>query len=99
MIVRTFLIAAAVVSAARAQTTLPDDPAKKVVEKVCGACHDAGTAVGEHHTKAGWDAVIDAMANRGARATDPEFDAIVAYLTKYFGAVNVNQASAEEIAK
>jgi competence protein ComEA len=96
---RTFLIAVALVSVAQAQPALPDDPAKKLVEKVCGACHDAGTAVGEHHTKAGWDAVIDAMANRGARATDQEFDAIAAYLTKYFSAVNVNQASAEEIAK
>lgn len=96
---RTLWIAFAIVSAARAQTAPPDDPAKKTVEKVCGSCHDTGTATGERHTKAGWDAVVDAMANRGARATDQEFDTIVAYLTKYFGAVNVNTASAEEIAK
>ena len=98
-VVRTFLIAFEFVAMAHAQSALPEAPAKKIVEKVCSACHDAGTATGERHTKAGWDAVIDAMANRGARATDQEFDAIVAYLTKYFGPVNINQATAEDIAK
>jgi competence protein ComEA len=96
---RTLLVAMSLATTAKAQSALPDAPAKKIVEKVCSACHDTGTAVGERHTKAGWDAVVDAMANRGARATDQEFDAIVAYLTKYFGPVNVNQATAEEIAK
>jgi competence ComEA-like helix-hairpin-helix protein len=96
---RTFLIAFALAAIAHAQSALPEAPAKKIVEKVCSACHDTGTATGERHTKAGWNAVIDAMANRGARATDQEFDAIAEYLTKYFGPVNVNQATAEEIAK
>jgi competence protein ComEA len=92
-----FVLAFAAV--AKAQSTLPEAPAKKTVENVCGACHDVGTATGKRHTKAGWDAVIDAMANRGARATDQEFDAIVEYLAKYFGAVNVNSATAKEIAE
>jgi competence protein ComEA len=38
------------------------------------------------------------MAARGARATDQEFAAIAEYLAKYFGAVNVNQGAAKEIA-
>jgi competence protein ComEA len=37
------------------------------------------------------------MAERGARATDAEFESIISYLSKFFGAVNVNQASAKEI--
>ncbi len=81
-----------------AQPTLPEAPARKIVESVCGACHDVGTATGKRHTRAEWDAVIDTMANRGAQATDKEFDAIVEYLAKYFGAVNVNRATAKEIA-
>ena len=84
---------------ANAQSALPKAPAKKIVEKVCAACHDVGTATGERHSKAGWNTVIDAMANRGARATDQEFDAIADYLAKYFGGVNVNQAPPDEIAK
>jgi competence protein ComEA len=84
---------------AYAQSALPEAPAKKIVEKVCAACHDVGTATGERHSKTGWNTVIDAMANRGARATDQEFDAIAEYLAQYFGGVNVNQAPADEIAK
>jgi competence protein ComEA len=82
---------------AQAQDTLPEAPAKKTVETVCGACHEIQTAIGTRRTKAGWNSVIDAMANRGARASDQEFDAIVEYLAKYFGLVNVNKASAKEI--
>lgn len=81
-----------------AQSTLPEAPAKKTFESVCGACHDVGTAIGKHHTRAEWDAVVDTMANRGAQATDQQFDAILDYLAKYFGAVNVNRATAKEIA-
>lgn len=91
-------LAAAAAVAAHAQATLPEAPAKNTVEKVCGACHDVGTATGKRYTRAGWDGVIDSMANRGARATEEEFEAIIGYLAKYFGAVNVNQAMAKEIA-
>ena len=80
-----------------AQQPLPEAPAKSTVERVCGACHDLGTATGTRRTKTGWDMVVDAMASRGARASDQEFDAIVAYLAKYFGVVNVNKASSKEI--
>jgi competence protein ComEA len=80
-----------------AQDPLPEAPAKKAVESVCGGCHDLDTAIGERHDKAGWQTVITTMVNRGARASDQEFDAIIDYLAKYFGVVNVNAATAKEI--
>lgn len=80
-----------------AQDPLPEAPAKKTVENVCGGCHDVDTAIGERHDKAGWQTVVATMVNRGARASDQEFDAIIDYLAKYFGPVNVNKASAKEI--
>jgi len=76
---------------------LPEAPAKKTVEAVCGACHDLDTAVGMRHDKVGWQTVVNAMAQRGARASDQEFSAIVEYLAKYFGTVNVNTAAAKEL--
>ena len=91
------LFALVLAATAHAKDPLPEAPAKKTVQTVCAACHEIATAIGARRTKAGWDAVIDAMANRGARATDAEFDAIVEYLAKYFGLVNVNKASAKEI--
>jgi competence protein ComEA len=82
---------------AAAQSPLPEASAKKTVETVCGACHEVQTAIAPRRTKDGWNSVIDAMANRGARASEQEFDAIVDYLAKYFGVVNVNKAIASEI--
>jgi len=80
---------------ANAQLTLPEAPAKKTFETVCGACHELRTS--PRRTKAAWDAVVAAMAARGASATDQQFSEIAGYLTKYFGAVNVNKGSAIEI--
>lgn len=80
-----------------AQDQLPGGPAKKTVAAVCGACHEVDTAVGERRTKAGWQATVDAMVNRGARATDEEINIVIEYLARYFGVVNVNRAAAKEI--
>jgi competence protein ComEA len=98
MIVRgAVLIALCFAMLLSAQDPLPEAPAKKTVEDVCGGCHDVDTAIGERHDKAGWQAVIATMVNRGARASDQQFDAIIDYLAKYFGVVNVNKAAAKEI--
>jgi competence protein ComEA len=80
-----------------AQDQLPEAPGKKTVATVCGACHDLDTAVGMRRDKPGWRVVVGAMAQRGARATDEEFAAIVEYLAKYFGMVNVNTATSKEL--
>jgi len=95
--VRLLLPALLLAATVHAQDPLPEASAKRTVETVCAACHEIGTAIGARRTKAGWNAVIDAMANRGARATDAEFDAIVDYLAKFFGLVNINKAAAMEI--
>lgn len=81
----------------QAQDSLPGGPAKKVVAEVCGACHDVDTAVGERRTKAGWQATVGAMVDRGARASDDEIKTVIEYLARYFGIVNVNRAAAKEL--
>lgn len=80
------------------QESLPKGPGKETVELVCGACHEVDTAIGTRRTSADWQLMIDAMINRGAMATEPEFKEIFDYLSKYFGLVNVNKAAAPEIA-
>jgi glucose dehydrogenase len=77
-----------------AQNQLPDGPGKGTVATVCSGCHDLDTAVGTRHDKAGWKTVVDAMADRGARATDEEFQVIVDYLAKYFGAASAPSSPA-----
>ena len=76
-----FLVAAPV----RAADDIPDGAGKEIVIKVCTACHGIIEFTSQKHTKPEWDEVVDNMAQRGARASDDEFDMIVAYLAKNFG--------------
>lgn len=76
---------------------LPEGPGKAVVEKLCSDCHGIDAILGLRRTKTGWESTIDDMASRGAKGTDEEFDTVIAYLSRYFGKVNVNKAGAKEI--
>lgn len=76
---------------------LPDGPGKAEVLKICQDCHDLDTVTVENRTRDGWKKTVAKMGDRGAEATDQEFEVIIAYLTKNFGRINVNTATAEEI--
>jgi competence protein ComEA len=77
---------------------LPDTPERKVLEKVCyTACHGPENVMKKRKTHEGWDKTISDMAEKGAKGTDEQFDAIVAYLSKYYAAVNVNKAPEAEL--
>jgi competence protein ComEA len=76
---------------------LPDGPGKAAVEKVCSDCHGLTTIVGLRRTKSDWESTVDEMAARGAQGTEKEFDAVVEYLARYFGKVNVNKATMGEL--
>jgi competence protein ComEA len=76
---------------------LPDGPGKAEVLKLCRDCHDLDTITVENRTKDGWKKTVAKMGERGAEGTDEEFEAVVNYLAKNFGRINVNKASAEEI--
>jgi len=76
---------------------LPDGPGKAVIVKLCNDCHGVETMVGLRRTKKGWEKTVDEMASRGANGTDAEFEAVVNYLTRYLGKVNINAATSKEI--
>jgi competence protein ComEA len=76
---------------------LPEGPGKAEVLKICRDCHDLDTITIENRTKDGWKKTVAKMVDRGAEGTDEQFEAVVNYLTKNFGRINVNKASAEEI--
>jgi competence protein ComEA len=76
----------------------PDGPGKETLLKICLDCHDVGTVTAENRTREGWKKTVAKMADRGAEGTDEQFDAVITYLTKNFGRINVNAATAEEIA-
>lgn len=70
---------------------------KAVVQKVCVGCHEMDVVTATRHTRIGWQQIVDDMISRGAEGSDPEMAATIAYLTKYFGKVNVNTASAKQL--
>jgi hypothetical protein len=81
----TILTAFLLAGPGRAQD-LPDGQGKDLVVKVCTVCHDTARITSKKWTKERWNDLVDDMAKRGAMASDEEFDTIIAYLTKYFGA-------------
>ena len=77
---------------------LPNGPGKTETQKLCQDCHDLNTVTMDNRTADGWKKTVAKMVERGAEGTDEQFDAIIAYLTKNFGRINVNKATAAEIA-
>ena len=77
---------------------LPEGKGKDITEKVCTACHGLDAVVTMHVNKDGWSDVVNDMKARGADGSNADFDAIIGYLAKFYGAeVNVNKATAKEI--
>src|SRR5712675_468696 len=77
---------------------LPDGPGKDAVLQICQDCPELDGITADNMTREGWKKRVAKMGERGAEGTDEKFAAIVEYLAKYFGRINVNKASAEEIA-
>ena len=77
---------------------LPDGPGKDALLKLCQDCHDLDTVTQDNMTKEAWQKTILKMVDRGAEGTDEQFEAIVNYLARNFGRINVNKAPADEIA-
>ena len=76
---------------------LPDGKGKDAVRKICARCHELETVTSTLHTKIGWERIVDDMISRGAEGSDADMEAVVEYLTTYFGKINVNTASAEDL--
>ena len=95
-----YLMAYAVIaSGQQKQSTLPDGPGKDGLTKVCSSCHELEVVTSARRTKNGWQQTIDDMIARGAEGSDEDMEAVLSYLTTYFGRVNVNAASAQELEK
>ena len=81
-----------------ASQQLPEGAGKDTLEKICTTCHTIDTVTDARRTKAGWQDIVSDMAGRGADGTPQELSAIVSYLTKFYGQINVNSAASAELA-
>lgn len=76
---------------------LPDAPGKELVVKLCSGCHELELVVARPRTRNGWEENVDDMVGRGVKGSDEDLDKIVTYLTRYFGRLNINAASAADM--
>jgi len=74
----------------------PDDEA--TFQKVCSGCHSV-ELIDDFKSIAEWEQTVDVMIFRGAKANEAGRAAVLRYLTSHYGLVNVNAASAEEVAQ
>jgi competence ComEA-like helix-hairpin-helix protein len=65
--------------------------------KLCVGCHEVDLVVARRHTRAEWEGVMEDMLARGSKGTETEIAALVDYLSRNLGKVNVNAASATEL--
>jgi len=76
---------------------LPDGKGKDAVTKICVGCHELDAVTASFRTRIGWKQNVDDMIARGADGSDEDMQAVVDYLTKFFGKINVNTASSREL--
>jgi hypothetical protein len=86
-------------AALKAAARLDDNPADiEAVVSVCTQCHSSSQFLGKPRTSSGWEQIYGQMARNGARPTNEQIDQIVRYFQRNLTLVDVNSASAEELA-
>jgi len=78
---------------------LPPGDGRRSVENMCSGCHGLATSIARRHTRLEWEALIDLMRQRGAPGTDEDAQSTLGYLARYFGRIDINLASEEELEK
>src|SRR5271170_1950819 len=63
---------------------LPPGPGRDLTLRVCSGCHSSKVLASQHMDAKEWNDMVQAMAGRGAVATDEEFDTISAYLARSY---------------
>ncbi len=84
---------------ALARQELPEGQGQETTQRLCSSnCHGIDRIVAEHRSKSQWMETIETMKGDGAKGEEPEFKAIVNYLTIHFGVqVKINTATARQI--
>lgn len=81
-----------------AQDILPEAKEKETFVKMCSNCHAIERVVKVKFSKKFWASTVDDMVSRGAEGTEEEVEAVIDYLSRYFGKpVNINTATAKQL--
>ncbi len=76
---------------------LPEAPGKQIVLKLCGNCHGIAILFEPKRTREAWRKSVEQMAALGVDGSEEEFETVVSFLTRHFGKINVNRASASQL--
>lgn len=74
-----------------------DTAADATMQRVCIGCHPFENIIRTRRTVREWSDQVANMAQRGAPGTDKDFALVKRYLTRWYGVVRVNSATAEEL--
>lgn len=102
-IIGLFAVFFILICPARAQNDFPEAPAKEYISKICLQCHEPAQLLSQKKTESDWKATVARMAQKGVPAPSEQYDAIAAYMAKYFRKeedhtkINMNKAKADEI--
>jgi competence protein ComEA len=83
-----------------AMAVVPTGPAQDpppAFARVCSKCHDGTRIIEGRRLRSQWEETIEKMVVLGATGTDEDFEAVLEYLVRAHGRVNVNTAAADEI--
>ena len=78
---------------------LPQGEGRDAVAFMCVPCHGVLPAIAVRKTAVGWSATVEDMRVKGAKGSDEQSEAAAKYLARFFAAVDVNKATAAEIAQ
>ncbi|WP_206240298.1 hypothetical protein [Novosphingobium terrae] len=69
-----------------APATLTPGAGMEAVQTTCTVCHPAAMITGKHLTRQQWSDLVDQMINKGAQVSDENYDVILSYLSRNYGA-------------
>jgi competence ComEA-like helix-hairpin-helix protein len=67
------------------------------LNRLCTGCHDLSNVTNMNRTGREWNDVVDTMAAGGAGGSEEELKTIKRYLTRFYGMVAVNTATADDL--
>ena len=79
------------------QQDLPEGEGKETFVMKCSQCHGLEMATANRRTRGQWTGLVNDMVEMGALLSKEEQATVVIYLSKNFGKVSINTASAAEI--
>ena len=85
--------------AASASTSAPQAEPPENFRRVCIKCHTSDRVVQGRRFRSQFEELIEQMIARGAVVNDEDYEVIIKYLVTEFGRVDVNKATASDLAE